>query len=291
MHYKQSDKWARYLETQGWDTDKIGGVNIYTRKVPLIGRLGKAQRIVVEKNQKIKILEEIDRLMERKRVFSFVIEPEIPNNSKKMEELLTEHGYKKGASPLTPPKTLIIDLNQPEEQLRSNLHTLAKRMLKRSKRFRIRTTSFHYPIPQRELKNFWRLSRATGKRHRCYVESLKQLQYETEALGKDAYLIITTTYDHEPTAGIFMITHDNAAYYHHAASSKLAYHTGSSYHCAWEAIKLAQRQGNKTFDFEGIYDKRYPRYSRGWEGLTQFKNKFEGREVIYPKAWRKIKIL
>ena len=58
--------------------------------------------------------------------------------------------------------------------------------------------------------------------------------------------------------------------------------------CAWEAIKLSKKHGSKIFDFEGIYDERFP--LKSWHGFTRFKKSFGGREIEYPGAFVKYRI-
>ena len=54
----------------------------------------------------------------------------------------------------------------------------------------------------------------------------------------------------------------------------------------WEAIKLGKKLGKKYFDFEGIYDERFP--LKAWKGFTRFKQSFGGKEVVFPGTLRKL---
>jgi len=49
--------------------------------------------------------------------------------------------------------------------------------------------------------------------------------------------------------------------------------------------KLAKKMGCKIFDFEGIYDDRFP--LKSWLGFSRFKKSFGGLEVEYPGAYSK----
>jgi lipid II:glycine glycyltransferase (peptidoglycan interpeptide bridge formation enzyme) len=49
---------------------------------------------------------------------------------------------------------------------------------------------------------------------------------------------------------------------------------------AWNAIMSSKKEGKKIFDFEGIYDERFPLNS--WKGFSRFKNGFGGNVVSYP---------
>ena len=60
---------------------------------------------------------------------------------------------------------------------------------------------------------------------------------------------------------------------------------GKEYHApylaVWTAIKEARTSGCDVWDFEGIYDPRYPS-TNSWLGFTHFKKSFGGEEFVYP---------
>ena len=49
----------------------------------------------------------------------------------------------------------------------------------------------------------------------------------------------------------------------------------------WEAFKLAKKRGCQIFDFEGIYDERFPKAGTAWKGFTKFKEGFGGEKVVF----------
>ncbi len=50
-----------------------------------------------------------------------------------------------------------------------------------------------------------------------------------------------------------------------------------------DAILLAKKSGCKVFDFDGIYDERFP--IKTWLGFTKFKKGFGGKEIEYPGCY------
>lgn len=50
----------------------------------------------------------------------------------------------------------------------------------------------------------------------------------------------------------------------------------------------AKKRGCKIFDFEGIYDERFP--NKSWLGFTHFKKSFGGYEVSYPGTYTKTRL-
>ena len=70
----------------------------------------------------------------------------------------------------------------------------------------------------------------------------------------------------------------------YAATNKKGRATSAQYLVVVEAIKESKRRGAKIFDFEGIYDPRYHKQTKGWRGFTHFKKSFGGEEVEFPQT-------
>ena len=56
----------------------------------------------------------------------------------------------------------------------------------------------------------------------------------------------------------------------------------------YQGILWGKKMGCKIFDFEGIYDDRFPQKS--WLGFTRFKKSFGGQEVVYPGCYIKFRL-
>ena len=44
--------------------------------------------------------------------------------------------------------------------------------------------------------------------------------------------------------------------------------------CVWEVIKESKRRNLQIFDFEGLWDERFPKLNKNWQGFSQFKKGF-----------------
>src|SRR3989344_254659 len=93
-----------------------------------------------------------------------------------------------------------------------------------------------------------------------------------ECFGKKCFCVVVGE-----EAGAVILTHKKTAYYYYAGSSTKS---DLPYLAVWEAMKEAKRRGCTTWDFEGIYDARWP--NKGWKGFSHFKKSFGGREVEFP---------
>jgi lipid II:glycine glycyltransferase (peptidoglycan interpeptide bridge formation enzyme) len=84
-----------------------------------------------------------------------------------------------------------------------------------------------------------------------------------------------------------ILMHERVAYYYYAGATKEGNNANLPYLVAWEAMKAAKERGCKVWDWEGIYDSRWP--NKGWRGFSHFKRSFGGVEVEYPgcfSLWR-----
>ena len=161
------------------------------------------------------------------------------------------------------------------------------------------------------LKTFYNLLKTTGRSKHFYTPKWQDLKLKAECFNKKAWLVLayhrrlpadllaeasaevgspepegkesdSGKFGLSSLAGCLLLTHDRVAYYHHAANSPEGRKLLAGYLVLWEAIKLAKSLGCHTFDFEGIYDERFPKATRDWKGFTNFKKKFGGKEVEFP---------
>ncbi len=79
-----------------------------------------------------------------------------------------------------------------------------------------------------------------------------------------------------------MLHADKIAYYWLAAATNLGKKLFAPTLLVWEVLKTAKKNGCEVFDFEGIYDERYP--IKSWLGFTKFKEGFGGKEILYPPS-------
>ena len=90
-------------------------------------------------------------------------------------------------------------------------------------------------------------------------------------------------------AGGIFLRADKTAYYWQAFTDAQGRKLNAQSKIVWEGILWAKRRGAKVFDFEGIYDSRFP--NKSWLGFTHFKKSFGGYEVSYPGVFVKNSII
>jgi lipid II:glycine glycyltransferase (peptidoglycan interpeptide bridge formation enzyme) len=61
------------------------------------------------------------------------------------------------------------------------------------------------------------------------------------------------------------------AFYWHNGSLDIGKKLFAPTLCIWEAILECKRRRLKVFDFEGLYDERFPNKNTSWKGFSRFK--------------------
>ena len=100
-----------------------------------------------------------------------------------------------------------------------------------------------------------------------------------KAFGKNMKLLT-----HQDSGGIFLVA-GKKGYYWQGFTGDKGRKNLVQYKIVWEGILWAKKLGAKRFDFEGIYDDRFPQKS--WAGFSAFKKKFGGEVITYPGAYSK----
>ncbi len=287
---RQSVGYANYLKSIGWTVERIGEINYFIRHFPLIGSILKIQR-----PQNLDF-DTIDKLCRKYRVFQVIIEPKSTNQVVGIRN----HRFKLAKNPYLPSKTLQIDLTQSQKEIISHFKKDARYAIKkvynpeRSRRGRGITTQI-YSSPNDIAK--WREAWKNSVKYNRYVPSVMQLLNLRKSFGPSHSLFLAS---HNMSGRIIggvlftisshgisnYISYDSSpAYYWYGFTNKEGRTSLSQYTLLYQGILWAKKQGCKVFDFEGVYDPRFP--NKSWLGFSHFKRSFGGYEVEYPGCFVK----
>ena len=266
---RQTNNYSQYMQDLGWRVDEYKGVHIYLKKI-FFWSFVKVQR------PNNLIVKEFNSYLLRKYKRSTVyIEPA---NVKQYEEFVNSK-FKKYNSPFLPSKTVQIDLRRSEDQLLKEMHYKTRYNCKKATSDKMQATKSDSID---KFAEFWQ--RCAGQRG-MFLSQKKEIRAIYNAFSKDA-VIHYVHINNEWLSAILRISTSNVSYYMYAASTKDGKKLFAPTIITWEAIKAAKKEGKKVFDFEGVFDERFPLTS--WKGFTRFKKGFGGIEVEYPGTLRKI---
>jgi len=181
--------------------------------------------------------------------------------------MLNAQGFRQDGWPLLASKTLRIDLNniKPKKDCRY--------CIRRSQRLAFR-------VQKNNFGGFYKLWKKAAGIKRLWVPPYKDYLNLIRSFGKSA---VCLTVDDQ--AGALILIYDKTAYYYYAAALPIGKKRYLQYYVVWELMKMVKKLGCSVWDFEGIYDQRWP--NKGWKGFSHFKKSFGGTEVEFPGSFTK----
>lgn len=266
MDLRQSKEFTQYMKLSGWIAEKVDDCFVYLRKLPLLPPLimkvqYPAQPIPFAK---------IEKLAQKYKPLQIQIQP------LRMEPGFEKYGYKLSGGGGHVTKTLQIDLTQSENKILFQMKKDARYGIRKAEKQTLQITKAN------DLEKFHQAWKKSVSWQR-YVPSLKALGRLKKAFAEKAVFLLAPS-----LGGTVILMTDSAAYYYYAFTSKNGRKKFAQYLLVWEAIRLAKKQGCKIFDFEGIYDKRFP--IKSWKGFSHFKKSFGGKEIKYPGVFTKSRL-
>jgi len=127
-----------------------------------------------------------------------------------------------------------------------------------------------------------------------YIPSLKSLLKLRKSFPQSKSLFLASHNKIGSIIGGAIFTtssHDNqtfVTYYWQGFTNPEGRTSLSQYSLLYSGILWARSNGFKIFDFEGIYDERFP--NKSWLGFTHFKKQFGGKEILYPGCYTKFRL-
>lgn len=266
---RQNPLWLKYCESKGYKILSIPtkeNKNIWGIAIP-IGFFGlkmlKIQRASLDPNWS-----ELKKIKRKNRIISTIIEPAKINSKRGYKNW----GYKLSNFPYLATKTIVIELKKPIEILWKKLSDNSKRLIKKNEKLTIKEVGSEFFL------ELWKPNSKIWIMKPYEMNEIKRL------LGdKSKYLI--SYLGNEPQSGIMLIETGNTANYLHSFTTKEGRKTGAHFKMVWEVMISEKKRGMEYFDFEGIYDSRWPQ--KRWLGFTEFKNKFGGKVVTFPGCFHR----
>lgn len=278
---RQSLNYAKYLSSLGWTVERLGEINYFIKKFPFIGSILKVQR-----PSKIDF-EIIDKLCRKYRVFQIILEPNLASSSvSTVHRPIIDQGFKLSISPFLPSKTLQLDLTLSMNQLISSMKKDARQAIRKGSDQLIKVYSF--PSDIRKWREAWKNSVKFDR----YVPSTRQLINLRKSFPDNYSAFLAShngsTSSPQVISGAVFLSSGNIAYYWQAFTNSEGRASLSQYSLLYQGILWAKKMGCKIFDFEGIYDPRFP--NKSWLGFTHFKRSFGGYEIEYPGCYTKFRL-
>lgn len=285
---RQTPEYARYIQAIGWSVrqlaDRVSGIppearlakggscQFFIKKLPLLGNIGKLQRPGGKLDPG-----KLDELARKHRLAILYIEPSLDT-----QFTVHDTGYKKPRTCFLPSKTIHIDLKLPEGELLNQM--------KKNTRYGIRNAKNQgvYVAQSKDINLFVQMWQKSARKRGMWFPLEKEITALWHAFGDKTHILFAHNskfiiHNSKSIAGVLLVRSPGTACYMYAFSTKEGNRLSAPTLLVWETIKLAKKKGCRIFDFEGIYDERYPQ-TKNWKGFTRFKEGFGGKTVTYPEA-------
>lgn len=272
---RQSKNYSDYLKTLGWESDHFENIFISIKKI-LFWKIIKIQRPKIINN----VAELFEYLKKNYRFASVYIEP---MNQKQYSDLKKE-GWSNYNSPFLPSKTICLDLKKTEDGLLSEMHYKTRYNIIHNTKLNGQNSKIKI-IKTKDIEKFAEFWQKCAKKRGMFLSQKKEIIALHESLGKNSVIHAALDHNSDWLAALMRVSSGITSYYMYAASSDEGKACYAPTLLAWDAMISAKREGRKLFDFEGIYDERFPLES--WRGFSRFKIGFGGQEVEYPPALKR----
>lgn len=251
------------------------------------------------------VLEDLRRIAKDENAIFARVEPAEGFDDKDIAELKKKWLIKPAKKRFTPEHTLILNLEKTEEELLAQMKPKGRYNINVARKNGVVVKQFNDKIPEKDFDAFYKILEKTGERDEfgIHPKSFYKTLLDTFVPKKMASLFLAYNKEGAVVAGIIVIFYGDTATYYYGASDYTHRNLMAPYALQWEAIREAKKRGMKYYDFLGIApvtlslspfdsahgDPELVEGSKGdrhpWAGVTDFKKKFGGREVSFPKAF------
>jgi lipid II:glycine glycyltransferase (peptidoglycan interpeptide bridge formation enzyme) len=130
-----------------------------------------------------------------------------------------------------------------------------------------------------KFDEFYEMWKKANKIKHLWTPSEKNYMALVESFGDKCFCITSAQ------AGALILICDKIAYYYYAGALPGEKKLNLPYLVVWVCMQEAKKRGCNVWDFEGIYDPRWP--NKSILGYTHFKQSFGGTEIEFPGSFTK----
>jgi len=193
------------------------------------------------------------------RVHVCRIDPEEANSAE-----FAKNGFKPEKNQMVATKTLLLDLTKTEENILKDFTTETRRKLRK-------LGVMGYGLELNDFDNFYKILKEGYREIDVWCPPKSEYSALVESFVKKCFCV--TIGD---KAGCLVIIHQQVAEYYYASATKTGKAENLPYLVAWEAMREAKKRGAQLWDWNGLYDERWP--EKRYLGFSFFKKRFGGVE-------------
>jgi lipid II:glycine glycyltransferase (peptidoglycan interpeptide bridge formation enzyme) len=287
--FPQLWEWGELREPAGWravrfavgrtEGEPLAGAQVLIRRVPLLGwRLGYAPRGPIgdldEPATRRSLLAALRHLGRMEGIATLKVDPEA-TAADPLGAMLLAAPWRR-ASKVQPPRTRVIDLLLPEDELLANLRQKHRQYVHKAERAGVQVEQVDPAAdPATALADFYQIYAHTAERAGFVVRvpAYYERVWRLFAPAGHARLFFATL-EGERIATLFHFTCGDRAAEAYGGMTDLGATSRANYLLKWEAIRAFRGDGFAAYDLWGL----------ATGGIAQFKEGFGGRRIDYVGA-------
>jgi len=210
------------------------------------------------------LIKNIDDIAKQEKIMRLEVSP--LTNDEKWLSTLDDLGFSKSLHDSQPRHTLILDINQEEEELLKQMHSKTRYNIRLAKK-----KGVEVEVDNSKFKEFWELTKKTQSRQNIttfsynYFEKILKIPFVKLYLAK---------YEGKYIAANLIVTFGNTSVYLFGSSDYEYRNIMAPYLLQWQAIKDSKLDHIELYDFWGAAPKDATGRETNWAGFTRFKMGF-----------------
>jgi hypothetical protein len=278
---RQFPAWAQYMERIGWEVHLLDGAYLYGKRLPGGIRLFKLER------PRLSDWNGLKEILDREKALYIHIEP---HNAYYASEELKRIGFHRSGMCVSHQATIRIDIALSLSKIRHLYSDNTSRLLKKTHDMRIETVSLTSKNLHEVFGRFYQLARRLADDKRFYLPKYAEYAKKAEAFAGSSLVLFAYGRGKDPIATLWCAFHAGVGVYVQTGMTPQGYEHAANYRLVDAAIETLKTEKKcRVFDFESIFDVRYPSQHRDWSGYTEFKRKFGGEVIYYPSPYERWK--
>jgi len=288
-HILQTAAWGTLKSQFGWSADYIrgdgGGCQILFRSFTLGVKLAYVPKGPVGSKLSA-LLPSLLAVSRSQHAFALKIEPDAWEQDP-IETALADQGFLRSPQLVQPRRTILVDLQGPEEDILSRM--------KQKTRYNIRLAARKGVVVQssQDLAGFADMMRITADRDSFGAHSARYYQTAYDLFHHNGSCeLLIASYEGQPLAALMVFRRGARAWYMYGASNDAHRNLMPTYLLQWEAMRWAKRNGCNEYDLWGVPDEdeatleaEFSTRHDGLWGVYRFKRGFGGKLVRSSGAW------
>lgn len=280
---RQSSEYGAYMRQIGWIVLRVKGTQIFIKKIPLLNR----SMIKIQHPLNPLPFREIEKIAEKYKPLAIIIEPNVKDYN---EAQFFKEKYQKCDWLLSPSATSKIDLQKPLEKIFKSFSESARRNIRKAESNEVRVKVFELKkdYSAEILNDYFNLQKKLTDKKGFTIFDYPEFAKKINCSKNNSILLFAYEKGiEEPIATIWLSTYKDAIFYMHTGISDRGYELLANYKLVWEGVKFAKTKKLKVFDFNSIFDHRYPKQRKSWKNFSTFKSRFHGEDIYFPPVWIK----